>query len=120
MSVRRGMEAGDWINASVNVVIGVFLGIAVNGLAQIFMTGFWQLAVFIVIVTGVAVLFLFMFDGLLNRVSEQIFPSGVRPAHRPQPEGRKPIARLLSLPAGMVLGVILAQLGLTQTILGLF
>jgi hypothetical protein len=63
---------------------------------------------------------LFAFDGLIGRLTERVFPSGIRPSQSPQKKRRKPMTRLISLPAGMLLGVILAQFGLTQTILGLF
>jgi hypothetical protein len=55
-----------------------------------------------------------VFDKLFDR----LFSIGVRPARKPQAQGRTPLPRLLSLPAGVVLGVVLARLGLATTILG--
>lgn len=114
------MEPADWLNATVNVAIGLFLGLALNGLLQLVADGAWAVAAIIAgLSVGVAVVLIF-FDGLIGRVFERVFPSGIRPAHSPGAEAPKPISRLLSLPLGMVLGVILAQLGLTNAILGLF
>jgi hypothetical protein len=45
MSERRNMQAGDWINATVKVVLGVFLGLLIDGLAQLATTAIWPVAV---------------------------------------------------------------------------
>jgi hypothetical protein len=120
MSERRGMEPEDWLSASFNVAAGLFLGLALNGLLQLVVDGFWPLALTVGALSAGAALLLIAFDGLLDKLTDRIFPSGVRPSQSPQKDRRKPIARLLSLPAGILLGVILAQLGLTQAILGMF
>jgi hypothetical protein len=54
-----------------------------------------------------------------DKLLDRLFPIGVRPAPKPQTSGRTPLPRLLSLPAGVVLGVVLARLGLDDTILGM-
>jgi hypothetical protein len=120
MSERRGMEPEDWLGAGFNVAIGLFLGLALNGLLQLVVDGFWPLALIVAVLSAGAVLVLFAFDGLVGRLIERLLPSGIRPSQSPQKEHRKPMARLMSLPAGILFGVILAQFGLTQTILGLF
>ncbi len=106
------MRAGDWANAAVNLVVGVLLGVAINGLVQLISTGSWFLAVLIAVLSTVFLLLLW-FDGLFDKV----FPSGVQPARKPQMLP-KPLARRLSLPAGLILGVILASLGLDEWLLG--
>ncbi|MFN4131065.1 MAG: hypothetical protein ACK4GC_14815 [Paracoccaceae bacterium] len=120
MAERRRMTASDWLNSGFNLAAGLFLGLAVNGLAGLVADGTWQLALIIGVVGAVSVLLLFAFDGLVGGLIERIFPSGVRPARSAQEKDRKPLARLLSLPAGIALGVVLARLGLSKTILGLF
>lgn len=57
------------------------------------------------------------FDQALDRLFDRLFPSGVRPARVPAPSRRKPLIRTLSLPAGVVLGVLAAALGLSDVIL---
>jgi hypothetical protein len=119
MSERRGMEAEDWLSAGFNVVIGLFLGLAVNGLLELIVDGFWLFALIVAVLGAGAAWVLLAFEGVMDRLFERIFPSGIRPSQSPRPERRKPIARLMSMPAGILLGVILAQMGLTQAILGM-
>lgn len=114
MSVRRRMQVGDWGNAAINGVIGVFLGVATDGLVQLVTTAFWPLAVVIPFLFAGLFPFIWVFDKLTDRV----FPSEVRPARQPRAERRTPLPRLLSLPAGLALGVALARLGLGKAILG--
>lgn len=112
MSKRRRMQLGDWVNAVINAAIGLFLGLAADGLARLFNSEAWPLAVIIPIVFAGLFLFSLMFDRLVDRV----FPSGVRPARKPHADGGTPLLRLLSLPAGFALGVILAQFGLADAV----
>ena len=108
------MQVGDWANAAINLVIGVLLGSAADGLVQLATTAFWPLAVVIpLLFAGV-----FLFSWVLDMLTDRLFSIGVRPARTPKEEGRTPLLRLLSLPVGLVLGVALARLGLDETILG--
>jgi uncharacterized protein YacL len=102
------------IDATVNVVIGIFLGVAVNGLAQLMSTSFWPVAVIILLLVAI----LFFFESLIASLVDRIFPSGIRPARKPQKVRRAPLPRRLSLPVGLVLGLILARLGLDGVVLG--
>ena len=120
MSERRDMEPLDWMSAAFNVAIGLFLGLALNGLLALVADGLWFVAVSTVVIAAMAVLALLTFDGLLGRLIHRFFPGGVRPAASAKPRGRPPTVLLLSLPAGLALGLILAQLGLTRTMLDLF
>jgi hypothetical protein len=52
---------------------------------------------------------------VICNVPEQL---GVRPANKSPAQGRKPLPVFLSLPAGVILGIALARLGLADTILG--
>jgi hypothetical protein len=112
------MKAADWLNAAINAVIGLLLGLVLHGIVQLVTDGAWGMAL-IVVMLGVAMLLLIYFDGLIGRLLDRIFPSGVRAAATPAKDNRKPLVRRLSLPAGLVLGVILALFGLADTILGL-
>ena len=112
---RAVMQSGDWANAAVNVVIGVFLGIVINGLVQLISTGLWSVAVLIVVLAAVLFFLESWFDGLF----EKVFPSGIRPARKSKKVRKAPLARRLSLPSGLVLGIVLAGLGLDGRILDL-
>jgi hypothetical protein len=113
------MDAGDWINAAFLIAIGLLMGLVVDGLWGLVEGGAWRLAVVTALVGGAAVLLLFWFDGLVGRLLGQLFPGGVRPAPARSPRPRKPVALLVSLPAGLVLGIALARMGYTSAILGL-
>jgi hypothetical protein len=108
------MQSGDWANAAVNVVIGVFLGIVINGLVQLISTGLWFVAVLIVMLAGVLLLLESWFDDLF----EKVFPSGIRPVRKSQKMRKATLTRRLSLSSGLVLGIVLAGLGLDARILG--
>jgi hypothetical protein len=114
------MEPLDWMSAAFNVAIGLFLGLALSGLLALVADGFWVVALAMAVIGAGAALAVLAFDHLLTRATDRFFPSGIQPAANPKPRGRKPMARLLSLPAGLVLGMGLAQLGLTRAILDLF
>jgi hypothetical protein len=116
MSERRSMDGEDWLSAGFNVVVGLFLGLALNGLLQIVVTGFWPVAAIMVVLALGFFLVYWLFEGLIVRP----FFSGVRRDQGTLPEGKKPLGRLASLPLGLVLGFLLAQLGLTGTILAMF
>lgn len=108
------MQPGDWANAAVNVVMGVFLGLIINGLVQLISTDLWPAAVLIVVLAAV----LLFLDSWIDVLFEKVFPSGIRPAHKSKKVRKAPMARRLSLPSGLVLGIVLAGLGLGDRILG--
>ena len=116
MRERRDMQLGDWLNAATFLVIGVLLGIAIDAMAQLATTAYWPLVILIPLMFGGVLLL----DGLLNRLVNRIFPIAIRTVGKTQPQPRKPLALLLSLPAGLLLGIALARLGLANTILDMF
>ncbi|MEQ5814214.1 hypothetical protein J3362_01755 [Marinobacter sp. NFXS11] len=101
-------QAGHWASSAVNVVIGVLLGVAINGLVKLMFTGAWA-AVFNIAVLS-AVLFFIVF--LHDRLGKKLFPSGIRPACGSEEERKTSLVRRLSLPAGVVCGVFFTSLGL--------
>ena len=107
------MTIGDWLNSLINVVMGLLFGVAAHGLASLIGAGFWVLAI---LVSAPFVLVLF-FDQALDRLTQRLLPSVMRPARTSAPPRGKPLARTLSLPAGFVLGVLAAELDLSQGIL---
>lgn len=114
-SERGSMQVNDWVNAAVNVVIGVLLGIAIVRLGQLITTAFWPVVVLIPILIGGFLLF----DGLIDRLFDKVFPSGIRAARKSPARRRAPLPRLLSLPVGIVLGVALDWLGFGDRLLGI-
>lgn len=114
MENRRKMMLGDWFNSAALCIVGLYLGLVVYGMSQLIGTAFfWPMLVFIMIIWGIICLF----DNVVSRFFDWIFPSGIKPARTAPAKERKPLASLLSLPCGIVLGVILAELGLRDTFL---
>ncbi|MEQ8366858.1 MAG: hypothetical protein RIB61_09130 [Roseicyclus sp.] len=115
MSDRRRMDPFDWISAAFVVALGVMFGILADNLARLSAATFWPVLIFSVAsVFGVLAI-----DRAVSWLSERVFPSGIRTVRSPKPEGRRPLGLLLSLPAGVALGVVLAALGYDRAILGL-
>ena len=102
------MKTSDWFDAVMNVVIGVFLGVAMVA------SGSWFIAVLIPLSATV----LFFYMSLSDRLIDKVFPSGIRPAHKSKKTRKNPLAKRLSFPLGLVLGIVLAALGLGDRFLG--
>jgi hypothetical protein len=115
MKESRRMQASDWFNAVINLIIGLLLGSFVDGLVQLVATGLWLSAGIITLLFGGLFLAMLVFD----KVTDRLFSIGIRPAPRQQVKGRTPLLRLVSLPMGVLLGVLLARLGLDDKILGM-
>lgn len=113
MSDRCKMQVGDWLNGAAILAAGVFLGIAIDAMLDLAGTAFWPLIILIPVLIGGGFLGVLFFDRLVDR----FFPSGIRPASRPGTGKRRPLALLLSLPAGIIIGVIGAQLGVSDMLL---
>ena len=109
------MELGDWFNSAINVLIGALLGSVFYGLAKLVAGGSW-LAALIIFVLGAG---FFFFILLSDKLFDLILPSPIRPAKNPKQQPPKPLLRVLSLPAGFALGVVLAILGLDGAIIAL-
>ncbi len=107
------MHVGDWVNAATNIFFGVLLGVVIKGLVDLTSTHFWTVAV--VILLGAVTLE--FFDKVLDKVLGKVFPGGIRSARKSQ-NGRAPLPRRLSLPAGLAIGFILAHLGLGSAVIG--
>jgi hypothetical protein len=115
MGKRQAMEWGDWIQAAVNVVIAALLGTAAFNLAQLVANGAWLLAVILVLFAGSLYLIVVVSDWLMDR----LFPVRIHSFKSSQAAQLKPLPRVLSLPFGFMLGILLAVLGLDRTLLDL-
>ena len=114
MGNRRKMVLGDWFNSAGLCIVGLYLGLVVHGMSQLVGTAlFLPMLILVMIIWGA----MFLFDNVINGFFDWMFPNGIKPAKNPPAKERKPLARLLSLPCGIVLGVILAELGLRDTLL---
>lgn len=106
-------QAGHYAYAAASVVIGVLLGVAINGVVQLIFTGAWVAVFNIALLSAALGLIVLLHD----RLGELIFPSGIRPVNNPKKPRKPPLVRHLGLPAGLVLGVVLAGLGFDDLIL---
>ena len=68
MSERRKMGVGDWMDAAINVVIGVFLGSVIYGLAQLVASGSWLMAMILILLGGGLFLIMVLSDKLPDRL----------------------------------------------------
>ena len=110
----RSMQAGDWLHVVLYGVMGLFLGIALEGIVRLLTTGYWLVALLIpLLFCGVLLL-----DSLLDRVVDRLFPGGVRRVLKSTERRRTPWPRRLSLPAGLVVGLVLGRLGLGPVLVG--
>jgi hypothetical protein len=91
----------------------VLLGVAFYGLVQLITTGFWSLA--IIIILGIAGFWLL--DGIIVRIVDWLFPTGIRAPRKLYEKAKAPVIRLLSFPLGFVSGGILAHLGLGNSLI---
>lgn len=89
------------------------MGFAVDNMFQLGRTAFWPLIFVVPILFAGVFLFVWGFDRLIDRM----FPSGVRARDAKTAKERRPLALLLSLPSGVVIGLIAAQFGLADLLL---
>lgn len=108
------LQPADWLYIVAYAVVGVWLGIALDGLVWLLTNDYWVVAVLLVLMFGGIVLF----DALLDWGVDRLFPGGVRKVLKSARQRRSPWLRRWSLPAGVVLGVILARLGLDSLLVG--
>lgn len=104
------MTITDWLNSFVNIVVGLFFGMATHGLATLVGGGNWVLAILIVLPFALLLIVVKVFDRLIDWT----FPSSIRLARK---QG-KPVVRTLSLPLGFALGVLAAAIELSKAIVG--
>lgn len=112
---RGDLLAHDWFTIAINVGFGMPLGIVLFHFGQLLTSELWPFALLLVLVMGG----LLLFDRVGTWLLEKVFPSGIRPARNPSAQRRVPLPRRLSLPLGIVLGVVLAQLGVGAEVLRL-
>lgn len=107
------MNMGDWFNSIAFLAVGIYVGLAVDGILKLDWVIFWIFAIGMPIVFWVFIALSGMIDGLIDR----ILPGGIKPARNPRPKERKPLLVLFSLPAGVVAGLVGARFGLAGLLL---
>lgn len=106
--------AVDGVLAAMAFVIGILLGVALNGVIRLVASGAW------IAVANLAVLFvaLLLIGRLHEWLGDKLFPSGICRARTAGSGQRTSRLRPLSLPVGLALGVIFAELGLREGLSG--
>lgn len=110
------MQFDDWFYSGINVLAGMFLGFAVNGLVQLATSAFWPVAVIIALAFAV----IFLLELIFGKLTDGLFLSKITDVRHVNKLERKPLLPIMSLPVGILFGVVLARLGLDDTILALF
>lgn len=108
MRSRRSMRVGDWFNGLAILGVGVLIGVIIDMLFQLSGAAFWISAIGAPLIFG-GVLFL---GTIIDKLIDKLFPSGFNKPRTSKAKERKPLAIILSLPVGIVIGIIGAQFGL--------
>ncbi len=112
MKKRQKMQTFDWFHWAALVAIGVFLGLAIDGLVDLATVGAWGSIIMILGLSAGALVFYFLIERVINFISIGRFSE---PQQLRKP--RKPLALSFALPNGIIIGVIGAQFGLANLIL---
>ncbi len=107
------MQSNDWFNAAINVAAGVLVGLVIGGLGQQLTA---TLLLGAMIASSMFAVFVLL-DGFIDRLTDKVFSSWIRTARQSQFRHRTPLPRLIILPVGISLGVVLARLGLADNLL---
>jgi len=102
------MQFDDWLNGAALLAVGVFLGLAVSEFLKLDGAAVWRAILSIIIPFG----FVFLLIVLMDRIGGPVKPAAVRRWIK-----RKPLALQFFLPAGILIGAVGAQFGLTEILL---
>ncbi len=111
MRQRQSMQMFDWFNWAALAAIGVFLGLALDGLVDLAFLGAWGSIIVILALSAGWLVFYFLIERVMNFISIGRFsaPQQLRKL-------RKPLALHFALPIGIIIGLIGAQFGLRELI----
>ena len=112
MKKRQKMQTFDWFHWAALVAIGVFLGLAIDGLVDLATVGAWGSIIMILGLSAGGLVFYFLIERVINFISIGRFSE---PQQLQKP--RKPLALSFAPPNGIIIGVIGAQFGLANLIL---
>ncbi len=111
MRERQKMQTFDWFNWAGLFVIGVLLGLVIDGMVDLASTGSWRSIIVIIVLFGGWFIFYLLMERVFN-----LFSIGRWSAPRQLQKPRKPLALHFALPIGIAIGVIGAQFGLADMI----
>lgn len=112
MRARQKMQIFDWMIWTCLAAIGIFLGLAIDAMVDLARIGAWRSIIVTLALFGGWIVFYL----LLIRVSEFI-STGRFSAPKQLQKPRKPLALLFALPAGIIIGLIGAQVGLQDLLI---
>lgn len=113
MADRHKMQLFDWVIAASLCAVGFYLGLALAALITMDGAAFWLTVIYVLIPFG----FVFVFIYYMNDLGDWIFPGSVKSSAPARMRKRRPVLLYLSVPAGVVIGVIGAQFGLTELLI---
>lgn len=119
LAVERAMHGNDWIDAAINFIAGIFLGVVIDNVIQLTTSDTWPIVVVVSILFGALLFASEAIDRAIGRAIDRIWPNGVRHAHLSESKRPTPLFKRLSLPIGIVMGIGLARAGLGSMLLGL-
>jgi len=113
MGDRQKMNLLDWIVAAALLAAGLYLGLALAGLIGLEGAAFWHTVTYVLIPFG----FLFILIFYMGEISDRALNGTKKPASVKRWQRRKPVALLISLPVGVVIGVVGSRFGLGDLLL---
>ena len=113
MSDRHKMQLFDWVIAAGLCAVGVYLGLALAALITIDGAAFWLTVIYVLIPFA----FVFLFIYYMNDLGDWIFSGKIKSSAPARMRKRRPVLLYFSVPAGVIIGVIGAQLGLGELLL---
>ena len=113
MKERPRMYLFDWLIGAAWLAVGLYLGLAIGEWLTLEGAAFWSTIIYTFVPTALFFALLVLADRVLERGIRNAFRRGpTRPRKPPAP-----LALLMSLPLGLLIGVIGAQFGLTELLL---
>lgn len=113
MKERQKMNAFDWFIGAGLLAVGLYLGVAIGELLSLDGMAFWGAILYILVPFTLVFVLILLADRVIERGIWKAFtlkPS--RPLKKPAP-----LALLMSLPLGLLIGVVGAPFGLTELLL---
>lgn len=106
---------GVWFDAVWRVMLAVFFGYAIGSLARLSSIPLWLAAIIVLLLFYGSV----MIEGVVDRLMDRFFPSGIRRAAKPRDRDSVSFMQRLRLPMALLVGICLAWLGVLDALLKL-
>lgn len=112
MRERQKMQTFDWLIFAGLAAVGLYLGVALDGMVALASTGSWSSVILILVLSAGGIVFYLLAQGVFEFISTGRF-SAPKQLQKP----RKPLALILALPLGLIVGMVGAQFGLSKMLL---